>query len=898
MKKEYIKNYLGIVIQNNDPLERGRVKVWVPHVDMSVYAGWNDTQKNKQFNFPGSNLLSDLSIDIIEQLKLALPWAEQAMPIVGSGNTSGFYNAALDRGSISNKAEYLSEGLDFVKAAAKTESDAAKKVVGNWKEIKKDKLNELKKEDGQPEEKGKKGPPQEDDKNVLGTKPAKLYQDYPLIDAFGSTGDGQLTKNVNPYSALYRPMPYANNAQGSFAIPNVGSHVWLFFDNGDPLKPVIFAVSYGAEDWRGIYDSNENETSKGRAPDYPGTFENGLNKDDKDYKASKDDTIYRGKYSLNQRGGAVTFVNTYDREILNLTHFSGSFKEFNNYANVELATNNDQKLVMGDQFNTIVGNKSEFINGDYDLIVLGNYNIKYGDPRGMKKPLEEIKKKMAAYHEKYNLPFEVKRSAIPIFGGKSGQETKCPTCKGEGYVAVVNEADEIVPPKHQCGCALEVGLIPKKHKHEKKDVKTEECLTCGGSGKSPSTQDGKFSPNSIKNQIPSALVSLQKELYDLEALLGKGGDVVTNYGKNHFVTVGSEMTDFLSYRVDPAGKLVPSGVKIGTDTAYPILAASPLVEKVHLEIPPTGSYTHSIGFKYNLLVGSGGISLKTTGPTEIGGSVVTMAGNQVVISSNNEVFIDGGARTHITGDIISLVPNKKGKYAQVFMGGNLEVDRNMIVRGGSHIEGELSIQHITAPREYQATESEVLGGHIVPDVRIGTVPGGIVIGIVAGPIVISVPHKVEGFCESKQLQILTEPHLHLFANAPMTLLDTSADVRDDAKKLNEPQPKLAKPAVYCPKMETKMKDKKPDWTVVCDPTKSTNNSDSVLDKQLRDQAEKDGICKNLPDIYKCDPKKQQCVGGQNSSGSSSVGNSPYGGSPPPSGGGGGAIVVIPTTTCS
>lgn len=48
MKKDYIKNYLGIVIQNNDPLKRGRVKVWVPHVDMSVYEGWNNTQKNKQ----------------------------------------------------------------------------------------------------------------------------------------------------------------------------------------------------------------------------------------------------------------------------------------------------------------------------------------------------------------------------------------------------------------------------------------------------------------------------------------------------------------------------------------------------------------------------------------------------------------------------------------------------------------------------------------------------------------------------------------------------------------------------------------------------------------------------------------------------------------------------------
>ncbi len=854
MKKEYIKNYLGIVVQNNDPLKRGRVKVWVPHVDMSVYDAWNNTQKNKQFNFPGSNLLSDLSPDILDQLKVALPWAEQAMPIVGSGNSSGIYNAILDRGSISNKSEYLSEGLDFVEKAGKTEKDAAKKVVGEWKDIKKDKLNSLKKEDGQPQEKGKKGPEPEADANVLGTKPAKLFQDKPLIDAFGASGQGYINNVSNPYAASYRPMSYANAAQGSFSIPNVGSHVWVFFENGDPLKPIVFAVSYGREDWKGIYDSHMDDTSVGLSPDYPGKFENGVNKKDKDYKKSNDDMIYRGKYALNQRGGSFTIVNTVDREILNLTHFSGSFKEFNNYANVELAVNNDQKMVMGDQFVTVVGDKSEYTNGSLDHIILGDAIYKYGDSKNMKKPLEEIKKKMAEFHNKYNLPFEIKRSSIEIFGGKSGQEAPCPTCKGDGYVCVVNEADTLIAPYHDCGCAYEIGLIPNKHKHEKKKIDTKECLTCGGTGKSPSTQDGKYRPNTVKSQFETAYAQLQKDLFDLEVLLGKGGDVITNIGKNQYVVIGSEMTDFASFRLDPAGKLVPMGVKIGSNTVYPVYGASPLIEKVHVDPPPTGSYTMSVGYKYGLLVGSGGISLKTTGPVEIGGSVTSMTGQQVVISSANEVFIDGGARTHITGDTISLVPNRRNKYAQVFVGGNLEVDRNMIIRGGAHVEGELSFHHITAPLEYQATEPEVLGAHIVPDVRIGTVPGGLLIGIVVGPIVISVPHLVRGYCEENTLQVLTEPHNHLFANAPMTLYDTSAQVRADASVLNLPQPKLAKPAVFCGNMKTKMKDQKADWTVVADPAKSTGNSDVVLDAQLKDDASKEA-----PKEYKCSGKDQKCV---------------------------------------
>ena len=54
--------------------------------------------------------------------------------------------------------------------------------------------------------------------------------------------------------------------------------MWVFFQSGDPLEPVVFAASHGQEDWRGIYDSHDSHGS-----DYPGTYENISKEEEKIY---------------------------------------------------------------------------------------------------------------------------------------------------------------------------------------------------------------------------------------------------------------------------------------------------------------------------------------------------------------------------------------------------------------------------------------------------------------------------------------------------------------------------------------------------------------------------------------------------------------------------------------
>lgn len=87
--KTYFGNYLGIVIDNNDPDHRGRVQVFVPHIMPTLYEGWNKKGENITLKCVADNVPEGLSSEIVERLKKILPWAEAASPIVGQSGPGG-----------------------------------------------------------------------------------------------------------------------------------------------------------------------------------------------------------------------------------------------------------------------------------------------------------------------------------------------------------------------------------------------------------------------------------------------------------------------------------------------------------------------------------------------------------------------------------------------------------------------------------------------------------------------------------------------------------------------------------------------------------------------------------------------------------------------------------------
>jgi len=677
--EKYFGNYIGLVIQNNDPDKGGRIKVWVPPVSPTIYKNWDENNNDKAFKFIGRNINSDIT-DIIEELKVVVPWAECASPIAGSVAPAR-YNAYTQTATISDSNNVNSS------------TPAEESIESEYN------LNQ----DG------------------IGEKPSRKYEhhDLKVADAFSDKNEVRFN-NVNRFSYNYVPTSYSNSAKGSFSIPNVGAHVWVFFAEGDPNNPIYFATTYGSAEWKSIYNSDL---------DYPGSYENIST----EYNHNTD--IYRNKYVINQKGGTIEIVSTDTKEALKLTHYSGSFKEFNNDVNIEFATKNNQKLVLGDEFFTINGTKNDYVGRDYDQIINGDYYKKIGNlNREYQKEWRDLMEDIADGKQLFELqrtePVNDPNDFIKKTSGlqrKLGTPAQCPLCsdvfhkdqiwdniytfksvtQNFAYDSGNSSFDHAAEVDSKYADTLSDLIDPSS---PKQFLGKKVCPVCGGTGQSPSSKDGNWDVAFDKEKvvIDNLQAKIQK-IINIEKKLGLGGSEIVNITKHKIENIGLQPNDFPSVRIDEVGKIENYEVNVFTKGVATTKKESALLEYVHQDDFPGGDYTQNIGNKWNVLVGSGGVSIKTTGGVDIGGTITNIAGQQVNISSEYEINMSS-KRVDIAAEMLTL-RNKHSR--QVLVDSNLGVTQNLIVQGGAHVEGELSVHHISAPVEIQETEPVVVFGKLL-----------------------------------------------------------------------------------------------------------------------------------------------------------------------------------------
>jgi hypothetical protein len=454
---------------------------------------------------------------------------------------------------------------------------------------------------------------------------------------------------------------------------------------------------------------------------YPGKFNN-------DSKGA--DQIHKDKFVINQPAGNIEFVNTKDAESVTITHKSGSSSKLDKFGADILVTRDKREHVMGDVLSNINGSKTEIIEESEEKIVLGDVISSIGDTAKWVEPMQQIKAAQRELHDKKRL-FEVKRSnkhnTIDQAPNqtKSGSHAKCPTSSNTSKL--INASSATTVSNVRVGSRDVINV--QDGGEEFKIVSGgggNRCLTCWGKLISPSSQDGKWANELEKQQIIKTREEIQKKIYDYEKHLGQnkcpnGGSHIETIAKHFIQNIGLVFNDFESFRRDPIGKLVPSGVKIdplGT-TIYTQYRESPLVEAVDVERFPGGSYELNICDGWIVTVGSNGIDFKTTGPLNLFGTMVNIVGEQVALGARGDFTIEA-PRVDITGEVITIRPKKLKRTLetggdteeeqQLLIDGNLNVGLNAVIRGGAHIEGELSVHHITAPCEYHITETDFTYG--------------------------------------------------------------------------------------------------------------------------------------------------------------------------------------------
>lgn len=755
--QKYLGFYNGIIVQNNDPDYAGKVKVWVPHISPTVYAGWlGQVKEDKRFKFLGANVAQQFTM-IVEELKQILPWADVALPLVNEGAT-GRYAAVDQYGSISdsNVREYTHKNEKYNKQYSQN-------------------------------------------KDNIGEKPANLYEQTSTAvhDEFNTTNNN--VNHVNPFANQYRPSSYSNCSKGEFGIPSVGAHVWVFFREGDVNFPVVCFASYGKMDWDSIYDSKH---------DYPGNSENVKEVVGK-YNHNVDK--YRSKYVLNQKGGTLEIINTDHNEKVKITHYSGSFKEFNNSVTSELATGNDQKLVLGDQYNTIKGNKNLVVNGDSDENIKGDRYVKVGNLNY--NAFREWKSVMV---ESPSVPdtrqlFDIQRTGDQYV-----------VYRGDRELLRFNSTQQslgLAPaPNDVCSYNVsaftntrEIGGLTKawfgNNDTSYKDgnnedgknysvyVPTNAILTktpsedAGLSKTSPSSMNGEATIDASKNIMGILNAARIEKLFKCEEQMGIGGSEIKTITKDKVETVGLLFNDFGSIRIDSKGKYYASEMKISNDTSFVNKSPSPLIEYVHVDNFPGGSYTVTANNSYNLLVGAGGMNLKSFGSANIGGTITNISGEQINIGSRNEINIVCDKRLNISADIISL---RQKHQKQIMVDSSLGVANNVIIGGKTYMEQEVFLHHVTAPREIQVTYPSVVfarpctGGEMdgIGDASLGEFNVELN-GFAAdhgGPVTGQGILKFIKCTKSNPNSIICTSHNHNFDNIPLTMMDSNSAVREAAHK--------------------------------------------------------------------------------------------------------------------
>jgi len=150
-----------------------------------------------------------------------------------------------------------------------------------------------------------------------------------------------LAVDLIPWAEYADPMMGGQAGFGGFFVPDVQSHVWVFFEAGDHMQPVYFA---GAP-------AHSHMPPERSESEYP-----------------------FNRVLKTKAGHIVEFDDSPDAERIRIFHKSGTM--FVMYANGDMdeyVVGNVNRVVMGDVEETVVGDYTKSVGGNLEELISGNH---------------------------------------------------------------------------------------------------------------------------------------------------------------------------------------------------------------------------------------------------------------------------------------------------------------------------------------------------------------------------------------------------------------------------------------------------------------------------------------------------------------------------------------------
>jgi hypothetical protein len=207
----------------------------------------------------------------------------------------------------------------------------------------------------------------------------------------------------------------------------------------------------------------------------------------------------------------------------------------------------------------------------------------------------------------------------------------------------------------------------------------KSCGACGGTKKlfDPYDDTAKYAKVAVQVQQKA------EKLMEQEAKLGLGGSRTSLIQGSDTLFVGLGFNDNKSYEILPDATIAPSirGGKIPQQNAVKVNAVKGIQAGIAWP-QQIGNYTIKCANKFNALVGSGGLTMATTGPLTFSGGKTKITAPEIQIGCSSGPLTMEGDSVNITGRTISLTPTN----GELFVKGSINNTANTTCMGHSHSE--------------------------------------------------------------------------------------------------------------------------------------------------------------------------------------------------------------------